>query len=110
MSLLDKAKRYSAGPKLKIQIARLQTTINAARTPQRVEITSDGAMSVTIYKIGQFGSFTQKSLDLLPGKYVAVGKRQGYRDARVEFIVDLNAANTKAVDIRCVEAIQFGAR
>ena len=110
MSLLDKAKRYTAGPKLKAQIAKLQTTINAARTPQRVVMTSDGATAVTVYKVGQFGAFAQKGLDLLPGKYVAVGKRDGYRDVRVEFIVDLNTAIADPVDIRCIEPIQFGTR
>ena len=110
LSLLDKAKRYTAGPKLKAQIANLQTTINAARTPQRVVMTSDGATAVTVYKVGQFGAFAQKNLDLLPGKYVAVGKRDGYRDVRVEFIVDLNTAIANPVDIRCVEPIQFGTR
>ena len=108
LSLLDKAKRYTAGPKLRAQIADLQQTINTARAPQAVVITSDGATEVTVFKVGQFGILTQKDLQLLPGQYVAVGKRSGYRDVRVEFSVGANTNNT--VDVRCVEPVQFGPR
>ncbi|MGR8948625.1 MAG: hypothetical protein ACU84Q_11290, partial [Gammaproteobacteria bacterium] len=109
LSLLDKAKTYTAGPKLTAQITQLQQTVSAARTPQKVALTSDGTTAVTIYKVGNLGSFSDRKLDLLPGKYVAVGKRTGYRDVRVEFNVALNPAPT-LIDIRCTEQVQFGER
>ena len=109
LSLLDKAKTYTAGPKLRGQIATLQQTVNGARTPKRVNLSSDEVTDVTIYKVGSFGSFKSRQIDLLPGKYIAVGKRTGYRDVRVEFTVDINATATN-IDVRCTEAVQFGAR
>lgn len=108
LSLLDKAKRYTAGPKLKQQISTLEQTISAARSPQDVVITSDAATQVTVFKVGQLGVFTQKNLSLLPGKYVAVGKRNGFRDVRIEFNVRANSNTPSTVDVRCVEQVQFG--
>ncbi|MEM7466821.1 MAG: hypothetical protein AAF387_08055 [Pseudomonadota bacterium] len=107
LSLLDKAKRYTAGPKLNQQIANLERTINSARTPFPVSLTSDGATNVTIYKVGNLGAFNQKTVTILPGKYVAVGKRAGFRDVRIEFNVDANGS-APTIDVRCVEALQFG--
>ena len=109
LSLLDKAKTYTAGPKLSAQISKLQQTVNAARTPRRITILSDENTDVTVYKVGNLGTFKNRQLDLLPGKYVAVGKRSGYRDVRVEFTVEINSSST-TVEVRCTESVQFGAR
>lgn len=76
------------GPVLAGQIARLNRLLNLADTPVAVQFRSDNLTLVTLYKVGELGYFTSKSLSLLPGHYVAVGHRDGYRDVRVEFFVD----------------------
>ena len=52
-----------------------------------MRFSSDNLTRVTLYKVGELGYFTSKSLSLRPGNYVAVGRRDGYRDVRVEFFV-----------------------
>ena len=68
---------------------------------------SDNATQVTVYRIGELGTFDERSLELLPGKYTAVGKRAGYRDVRVEFSL-AHAAQTAPVVVQCKEKFAFG--
>ena len=50
------------------------------------------------------GGLKEKTLTLHPGRYVAVGTRKGYRDARVTF--DVAAGRAPApVHVRCAEAL-----
>jgi len=67
---------------------RLQQLLTVAESPSRVTLVSDGQTQVTVYKIGVVGKFASRELRLLPGAYVAVGSRSGYRDVRVEFRVE----------------------
>ena len=53
----------------------------------QVSLQSDSLTRVVLYKVGDLGYFISKELLLRPGNYVAVGQREGYRDARVEFFV-----------------------
>lgn len=75
------------GPVLSEQLARLGALLSQADTPVRVSLKSDSLTRVVLYKVGDLGYFTSKELLLRPGNYVAVGQRDGYRDARVEFFV-----------------------
>lgn len=110
LAVIKKAKGIgSRGPKLTQQISTLEATILAARTPKTVTLTSDAATDITVYKVGKFGAFSTKDLSLLPGPYVVVGKRSGYRNVRLEFTVSATNSN-QAFDVRCVEQLQFGTR
>ena len=80
------------GPVLAGQIAGLNRLLRLADTPVAVQFRSDNLTLVTLYKVGELGYFTSKSLSLRPGHYVAVGHRDGYRDVRVEFFVDPDQA------------------
>ena len=80
------------GPVLAGQLARLNRILALADTPVTVELRSDNFTLVTIYKVAELGYFTSRVLSLRPGKYVAVGRRNGYRDVRVEFFVDPDKA------------------
>lgn len=80
------------GPVLAGQIARLDRLLKLADKPVAVQLRSDNLTLVTLYKVGELGYFTSKSLALRPGHYVAVGRRDGYRDVRVEFFVDPDQA------------------
>lgn len=75
------------GPLLSEQLARLGALLSQADTPVQVSLKSDSLTRVVLYKVGDLGYFTSKELLLRPGNYVAVGQRDGYRDARVEFFV-----------------------
>jgi hypothetical protein len=59
---------------------------------------------VSIQRVGSYGSFARRELQLPPGKYTAVGTRSGYRDVRREFVVKPGAADL-AIDVRCDEPI-----
>ena len=91
-----------AGPLLTQQISALGSAITAATRPISVRLQSDNQTLVTIYKVGKQGAFADRSIELVPGKYVAVGERTGYRDVRVEFVV---SADTPPIDIRCTEPL-----
>lgn len=75
------------GPRLSAQIAEARKTLAAMRTEVAVQLRSDGQTEVVLLRVGSLGSFGNKDLRLLPGSYVAVGRRDGYRDVRVEFTV-----------------------
>jgi tetratricopeptide (TPR) repeat protein len=75
------------GPVLSKQLATLGGLMEQAATPVRVRLQSDNQTEVTIYKVGNLGFFTDLELELRPGRYVAVGIRSGYQDARTEFQV-----------------------
>ncbi|WP_438951505.1 hypothetical protein [Porticoccus sp.] len=75
----------SPGTRLQEQIGRLDQTVATATTPVQVELVSDEDTLVTLYRQGELGKFQRKQISLIPGKYVAVGTRRGYRDVRIEF-------------------------
>lgn len=75
------------GPVLSKQLATLGGLMEKAATPVRVRLQSDNQTEVTIYKVGKLGFFTDLELELRPGRYVAIGIRAGYQDARTEFQV-----------------------
>ncbi len=88
VSFRDKIQALSEpGPVLTGQLAKLNQLLRLADTPVTVQLRSDNLTRVTLYKVGELGYFTSKSLSLRPGYYVAVGHRDGYRDVRVEFFV-----------------------
>ena len=87
--LLQTAEAVSnPGNRLAQQIASLTGLLEQATTPVRVTLQSDNLTRVTLYRVGELGVLQRKELLLLPGSYVAVGSRSGYRDVRVEFSVD----------------------
>ena len=94
----------SPGPRLQKQIASLEALLVAAVTPLDVALQSDDKTEVTVYRVGPQGRFTDKRLQLKPGRYTAVGARPGYVDVRVEF--DVGAGMPAApVLIRCEEKL-----
>jgi len=95
------------GPGLKKQIVVLDSLLKQAATPAAVEIRSDNETEVVVYKVGSLGRFESRQLTLLPGNYVAVGSRPGYRDVRVEFTVQSDKP-TLPVIVQCEEKIALG--
>lgn len=102
-SLGDAKQIAQAGQRIKQQINALSQILVNAQKPQSVVLHSDNLTRVSIFKLGEFAPFTEKTLQLKPGKYIAEGIRPGYRDVRVEFTV-LGAGSAPIV-VQCQEPI-----
>lgn len=87
-TLSDARGIINAGERLNAQIKELQKLLVTARTPVVLKIQSDGLTDVEIYKVGKLGSFTEQAMNLNPGEYVIVGRRNGYQDVRVDLVID----------------------
>lgn len=95
------------GPVLSRQLDSTRELLEKMRAPVTIELQSDNLTRVTLHKVGELGSFASREIRLRPGRYVAVGSRDGYRDVRVEFIVDPDQP-APSVTIRADEKISFG--
>ena len=110
--LLQKAKKLlktaqginQRGAKLEKQIESVSKIIVQARNPIPVNFFSDNKTKVTIFKIGSLGLFEKRTIDLVPGKYIALGQRIGFRDVRLDFKIEQNEVD-KNISIMCVESI-----
>ncbi len=102
-SLRDAKQIAHAGQQLKQQINVLSQLLVNAKKPHTVVLHSDNLTRVSLFKLGVFAPFTEKTLQLKPGKYIAEGIRPGYRDVRVEFTV--LGPGTPPVVVQCRETI-----
>jgi tetratricopeptide (TPR) repeat protein len=103
--ILDEAKGVDwGGPKRKEAIAKLDALLASYSRPMEVQILSDALTDVTLHRIGRLGKFDQRTLEIRPGRYVAVGSREGFRDVRVEFTVEPGKP-LAPIQVRCQEAI-----
>ena len=91
------------GPVLETQIIELQKLLLWAKTPVAVTFTSDNQTDVTLLRVKRLGSFATSELTLRPGRYTALGVRNGFRDVRINF--DITPDSRTDVDVRCLEAI-----
>lgn len=102
--LADARQIDADGPRLQSQIEELETALTQALIPVPVRFQSDSSTRVSIYRVGTLGNFTERQITLKPGRYTAVGRRDGYRDVRREFTVE-PGAETPTVVIQCAEKI-----
>jgi hypothetical protein len=102
--LLDARGINNPGPKLQKQIVQLQGVIKRSQIPIEINLLSDNHTQVTIYRVGKLGTFQQISVQLVPGRYIVVGSRKGYRDVRIELTVE-GVNPVPAVPIICTEKI-----
>ncbi len=102
--LLSVTRMEPMGPRLEDQKSSLARLLKRAATPLSVHLVSDNLTNVTIFKVGQFGTFASQELSLRPGVYIAVGNRSGYRDVRVEFRV-APEVDMEPIVIQCEEQI-----
>jgi tetratricopeptide (TPR) repeat protein len=104
-AVLERARAVAdAGPQLRARADELQRLLELAATTVAVRFQSDNLTQVTIYKVGRLGAFESRVVDLRPGRYVAVGSRDGYRDVRQDFRV-LADGSTGPIVVRCEEPI-----
>ena len=92
------------GPLLSSQLDELQALLENSQVPLRIVFLSDTFTEVTLLRIGTLGIFSETAMDLKPGKYVAVGRRAGYRDVRREFTVGFGQT-PDAVVVQCDERV-----
>ena len=83
---------------------RLAGLLATAETPVRVALRSDNLTDVVVYRVGRLGVFEARELELVPGRYTAVGTRTGYRDVRREFSIEPGKPPEPLV-VRCEEQI-----
>jgi tetratricopeptide (TPR) repeat protein len=102
--LLQIARMRDVGPRLEGQKNELSKLLKRATTELEVQLLSDNATEVAVYRVGKLGSFESRELKLRPGTYVAVGSRPGYRDVRLEFRV-APELDPQPVVVRCEEKI-----
>lgn len=103
--LLGEAEKITGtAPVLRRQSDTLRTTLQLYDQPILAVIESDGTTSVTVQRVGSFGAFTRREVQLKPGRYVAIGTRAGYRDVRREFTI-APGAPAPIIDVRCTEAV-----
>lgn len=98
-----------AGPMLTQRLDTLESLLAQARVPIEVQLISDNRTAVTVYQVGVLGQFNQHTISLMPGEYVAVGTRPGYRDVRREFVVGFDHT-TPPINVVCEEAIATASR
>lgn len=92
------------GPRLKARLAAVRGLLRTYSTPLTLQLRSDGQTEVSVLRVGSYGTLVERTLELLPGNYVAVGRRNGFRDVRIEFRV--RAGQTPAeVLVQCVEKV-----
>ncbi len=103
--LLDEANGVEGeGPKRRDAIAKLAALVASYSRPMEVSIVSDTLTEVTLHRIGRLGKFDRRVLEIRPGRYVAVGSRAGFRDVRVEFVVEPGKP-LAPIRVLCQEAI-----
>ncbi len=97
------------GPRLAKQLDELEAFLEYSLVPIDIAFRSDNQTEVTLLRIENLGIFEQTSLSLKPGRYVAVGKRSGYREVREEFTVGFGLT-PETVIVQCDEPIVSSSR
>jgi tetratricopeptide (TPR) repeat protein len=86
------------------QLTRLKAALQSLATPVRVAITSDNSTEVSLAPMGMLGAFRLREVDLKPGRYTVIGRRDGFRDVRLE--LELAPGQRDAsLSIQCTERI-----
>jgi len=105
LALIENADEQSpSGPVLRSQVARLQILLPAFDEPVHLALLSDGATRVAIPSIGFSGVFSQREIQLKPGKYTVVGTRDGYREVRRDITV-APGQGVQTISVSCGEPI-----
>jgi tetratricopeptide (TPR) repeat protein len=105
LALIENANEQNpSGPVLRSQIARLQILLPVFDKPVHLALMSDGATRVAIPSIGFSGVFSQREIQLKPGKYTVVGTRAGYRDVRRDVTI-APGQDVQTISVSCGEPI-----
>lgn len=92
------------GPRLQSQLDELQGLLETSQIPVDINLLSDNLTTVTLLRTAELGLFEQTRLSLKPGNYTAIGRREGFREVRVEFTVGYGQTPSQVV-VQCVEPV-----
>ena len=91
-------------PRLTEQVKALRAQLQLLATQVPVAITSDNTTLVTVAQLGELGVFRLRELALSPGHYTVIGRRDGFRDVRLE--LDIMPGQQQAeLSVQCTERI-----
>ena len=76
--ITDAKSALAFSPTLTKLSAALNERLTSYTTPLDIIVVSDNVTFVEVKSVGQVGTVAQKTIQLLPGDYVFVGKRKGY--------------------------------
>jgi hypothetical protein len=91
-------------PRLQQQLGQLRELFGKLSLQVRVAISSDNSTQVTVAPLGDLGSFSRRELELRPGHYVVIGRRDGFRDVRYELEIS-PGQYPPALSVQCTERI-----
>ena len=83
-ALVDASKIKNGSATMLQQVNTLAKLVQTARIKIPVTIESDGRTLVTVRKHAQLDKFTSTVVHLIPGRWIIVGERSGYRNVREE--------------------------
>jgi eukaryotic-like serine/threonine-protein kinase len=86
------------------QMQQLRQRLDALAVKVRIEISSDNSTQVFVASVGELGLFSRKELELAPGQYTLIGRRDGYRDVRRELTI-MPGQQPTVVTVQCSERI-----
>ncbi len=92
------------GPVIRSQVSRLELLLPTFNQPVMLALESDNVTEVAIQRVGFFGAFEKRQVELKPGRYTVTGKRSGFRDVRREITV-APGQGEQIIVIRCLEPI-----
>jgi len=92
------------GSKIEQGAITLNELVQLANQPISITLQSDNQTDIAIFKIGKFGKFDQRKIELKTGKYTIVGSRAGFRDVRKVLNVTSDMSN-KIISVHCDEPI-----
>jgi hypothetical protein len=81
--ITDAKSALAFSPTLTKLSAALNERLTSYTTPLDVIVVSDNVTFIEVKSVGQVGTVVQKTIQLLPGDYVFIGKRRGYVTIRV---------------------------
>ena len=96
--------KQGGGSVLAGQLDQLEQLLETSQIPIEIQFASDNLTDVTILRVENLGLFEKTSMALKPGRYVAQGKRIGYRETRTEFVVGFGQT-PNIVNVRCTERV-----
>jgi len=91
-------------PRLRQQLQGLRADLAQLDVQVRVAITSDNSTQVSLAPVGDLGSFSSREVQLPPGHYTLIGRRDGFRDVRHDFEI-APGQSAPALSVRCTERI-----
>ncbi|MFT7218896.1 MAG: serine/threonine protein kinase [Candidatus Azotimanducaceae bacterium] len=86
-ALRDASRSQNQSETLTVNLNTLALLISSARTEIPVTLKSDGQTEVTVRKHAELGRFESETVYLIPGRYIVVGERPGFRDVRENLVI-----------------------